>query len=94
MRRALVPGLFVAALLFMTASPALASDSYGQMPGAARSMSHTICAGHGAFGAFGKIYNFGEGIVNLPGYPSGPNGRGASGSSTGAANSALCGSAQ
>ena len=94
MRRTLVAGLFAVALLATTAGPAIAGDVYGQMPGATRSMSITPCAAHGSFGAFGKTYNFGEGIVNLPGYPTGPNGVGASGAATGANNSGLCGNPQ
>lgn len=91
MRRLLAAGLFGIALLITTAGPALAGDNYGAMPGAARSMSHTICAAHGSFGAFGKIDNFGAGIGNLSGAPSGPNGVGANGTATGDNNSGLCG---
>ena len=91
MRRFLVAGLGATALLIATAGPALGSDNYGVMPGASISASHTICSGHGSFGAFGKVYNFGSGIVNLGGAPTGPNGVGASGTATGANNSGLCG---
>ena len=44
--------------------------------GCEQSMSHTECAGHGAFGAFGKDESFAGG---------------ANGQSTGYFNSALCG---
>jgi hypothetical protein len=66
------------------AGPAFAGSAgdgsgYGTQPGYAVANSHTVCAGHGAFGAFGKDYN-------LKG--------GADGPATGAANSALCGNPQ
>lgn len=73
------------------AGPVSATDNYGVMPGATVSTSRTICAVHGSFGAFGKVYNFGSGITNLGGAPTGPNGIGASGSATGANNAEVCG---
>ena len=56
-----------------------ASDNYCSMSGCAESLSHTICAGHGSFGAFGKDNNFAGG---------------ADGDQTGFNNSTLCGNPQ
>jgi hypothetical protein len=66
------------------AIPALADNSgdgsgYGTQPGFSESLSHTECAGHGAFGAFGKDNNFAGG---------------ASGDRTAYNNSTLCGNPQ
>jgi hypothetical protein len=54
-------------------------SGYGTQPGFAVSQSNTTCSGHGAFGAFGKDYNFAGG---------------ANGQATGANNSSLCGNPQ
>ena len=71
------------------AIPAAASAEYGQQPGFDVSNSHTICAGHGAFGAFGTNgeapHDFG---VNNLGSNDAP---GADGRQTGLNNSTLCG---
>jgi hypothetical protein len=71
-----------AAMVCLTAGPALAGNAgdgsgYGTQPGFEVANSHTPCAGHGAFGAFGKDYNLAGG---------------ADGRQTGINNSALCGS--
>ena len=73
----------IAAAVAMLALPAVAAadnsgdgSGYGTQPGFAVALSHTECAGHGAFGAFGKDNNFAGG---------------ADGQATGAANSGLCG---
>jgi hypothetical protein len=70
--------------------PAFAA--YGTQPGFTVSNSHTACAGHGAFGAFGEngdvAHDFG---VNNPGSNNQP---GADGHQTGLNNSALCGNRQ
>ena len=51
-------------------------SEYGTQPGFAVAMSHTECAGHGAFGAFGKDNSLAGG---------------ANGYQTGLNNSGLCG---
>ncbi|TML69869.1 MAG: hypothetical protein E6G13_09285 [Actinobacteria bacterium] len=51
-------------------------SGYGTQPGFLVALSHTECAGHGAFGAFGKDNNFAGG---------------ANGQLTGYYNSSLCG---
>ena len=56
-----------------------ASDNYCSMSGCLQSQSHTICALHGSFGAFGKDNNFAGG---------------ADGDQTGINNSTLCGNPQ
>jgi hypothetical protein len=65
---------------------------YGSQPGFDVSNSHTTCAGHGAFGAFGDkgdvTHDFG---VNNPGSNNKP---GADGQQTGINNSTLCGNPQ
>ncbi len=71
-------------LSLAAAGPASADASgdgsgYGTQPGFAVANSHTECAGHGAFGAFGKDNNFAGG---------------ANGQATGANNSNLCGNPQ
>jgi hypothetical protein len=54
-------------------------SGYGTQPGYAVANENTICAGHGAFGAFGKDYNLAGG---------------ADGTQTGLNNSRLCGNRQ
>ena len=54
-------------------------SEYGTQPGFTVANSHTPCAGHGAFGAFGKDNNFAGG---------------ANGQLTGFNNSGLCGNPQ
>ena len=61
----------------------MASAAYGTQPGFAESLSHTECAGHGAFGAFGE---HGDIAHDFRG--------GADGQATGANNSGLCGNPQ
>jgi hypothetical protein len=39
-------------------------SGYGTQPGYEQSLSNTPCAGHGAFGAFGKNYNLSGGADN------------------------------
>ncbi|HLI15326.1 MAG TPA: hypothetical protein VKV23_04650 [Acidimicrobiales bacterium] len=94
MKRYLVAAVLCGALLVATGTPALAADGSQPVPGSTVALGHTTCAGHGSFGAFGREYNFGVGISNLGGAPSGPNGRGASGPATGSANANLCGRPQ
>ena len=81
--RLVVLGLAVAGVAAMSTS-AFAGNAgdgsgYGTQPGYDVSNSHTACAGHGAFGAFGKDYNLAGG---------------ADGQATGANNSNLCGNPQ
>ena len=54
-------------------------SEYGTQPGFAVANANTACAGHGAFGAFGKDNNFAGG---------------ANGYQTGINNSTLCGNRQ
>lgn len=61
-----------------TAGTAFAADSYGT-PGTTVALSHTICADHGSFGAFGKTTNFAGG---------------ATGHVTGTDNAGVCGNPQ
>jgi len=56
-----------------------AGSEYGTQPGFAVANANTPCAGHGAFGYFGKDNNLAGG---------------ADGPATGAANSSLCGNRQ
>jgi hypothetical protein len=86
MKKSLALLVAPAALLIAvaTAGPASAGSAgdgsgYGTQPGYAVATSHTACAGHGAFGAFGKD-------DNLAG--------GADGRQTGINNSSLCGNPQ
>ncbi len=67
-------GVVVAGLALPAAA---ASGGYCSQNGCEQSLSNTQCAGHGAFGAFGKDNNFAGG---------------ASGDRTAYANSTLCGS--
>jgi len=71
---------FAAAAMVMAsgtaATAAQGGNDYGEQPGYDTAMSHTECAGHGAFGVFGPD-------VNMAG--------GANGELTGLANSGLCG---
>ncbi len=60
--RTLVVATMTAGAFGATALPALAGNlgeglGYGTQPGYAVANSNTPCAGHGAFGAFGKDYN-------------------------------------
>ncbi len=83
------------ALAVGPAVAAFGADNYGSMPGYGVSMSHTSCAGHGSFGAFGADFNFGNttsGHVPYPGNAT--NGNGADGPATGYNNSNLCGNPQ
>ena len=70
--------IIAAALLMVGASAGAASaaNDYGSQPGYPIAMSNTVCAGHGAFGAFG---------------PGNSWAGGANGTNTGIANSTLCG---
>ena len=54
-------------------------SDYGTQPGFTVALSHTACAGHGAFGYFGKDNNMAGG---------------ADGNQTGLNNSGLCGNRQ
>jgi hypothetical protein len=70
-----------AAMLLGAGTVALAGNEYcgASANGCEHSMANTPCAGHGAFGAFGKDNNFAGG---------------ASGDRTGYYNSTLCGNPQ
>ena len=72
-------------------------SGYGTQPGFDTAIANSNgCAGHGAFGAFGTDYNFGNTtsghIVGAPG--NNQNGNGANGQQTGINNSTLCGNRQ
>ncbi len=87
-----------AALFVAMAAPAFASNAgdgsdYGTMPGFTVANSHTVCAGHGSFDAFGKDASLGTQKVHatfLGSYP----GPGTDGTQTGLNNSGLCGNRQ
>ena len=92
----LILGTIAGALVFgAMVMPVLASNSgdgsdYGIMPGYEIANSHTICAGHGSFNAFGKNASLGIEKVHatfLGSYP----GPGTDGAQTGLNNSSLCG---
>lgn len=73
-----------AVVVCLASAPAFADASgdgsgYGTQPGFEVALSHTTCAGHGAFGAFGKDHNLAGG---------------ANGRQTGINNSSLCGNPQ
>ncbi len=80
-----IVGLAASVALFgAMAAPTLAGNAgdgsgYGTQPGYAVANGNTPCAGHGAFGAFGKDANFAGG---------------ADGTQTGINNSTLCGHPQ
>jgi hypothetical protein len=92
---ALVVGLL---LTLSVAGPAVAGNEgdgsgYGTQPGFEVADSKTDCAGHGAFGFFGKDWNLGN--LQSGHYPGGSfPGPGADGQQTGANNSNLCGNPQ
>lgn len=71
-------------------------SGYGTQPGFDNAITNSNgCAGHGAFGAFGKDYNLGNansGHIPEPGNHE--NGNGADGQQTGINNSTLCGNPQ
>jgi hypothetical protein len=71
-------------------------SGYGTQPGFQTAQTNSNgCAGHGAFGAFGKDFNFGNSTSGHTPYPgNNQNGNGANGQATGAANSSLCGNPQ
>ncbi len=88
------------------AVPALASSAgdgsaYGTQPGFDTATMNTPCAGHGAFGAFGKDFNFGNSTSGRATDSSGnslagnaQNSNGADGQATATNNSTLCGNPQ
>lgn len=69
----------VCALVLPAIGVAGEGHAYGEQPGFAVANGNTLCAGHGAFGYFGKDNNLAGG---------------ANGYLTGLNNSALCGSRQ
>jgi hypothetical protein len=88
--------------LFLLSGSAFAGNAgdgsgYGTQPGFTNAQANSNgCAGHGAFGAFGKDYNFGNTTSgHVPGAPgNNQNNNGANGQLTGANNSSLCGNPQ
>ncbi|HKC22014.1 MAG TPA: hypothetical protein VKB64_05825 [Gaiellaceae bacterium] len=82
-------GLLVVVVALAVPTMAWAGGGYGSQPGYSVANANTICAGHGAFGAFGDKgdvhHDFG---VNNPGADGKP---GADGTATGFNNSSLCG---
>ena len=82
--RAFIASLVIAAAaLIGLASPASADYCGASANGCEHSQANTICAGHGAFGAFGEN---GDGPYDFRG--------GASGDHTAYSNSTLCGNPQ
>jgi len=97
MRKFILGAAAVAGLLVLPASAAFAGVGNGSQPGAV-AMTNTVCAGHGAFGAFGNNgvgqHDFGvnnPGSTGLPGASNWQNPSTTSGLSTGGNNSSLCG---
>ena len=97
MRKFILGAAAVAGLLLLPASAAFAGVGNGTQPGAV-AMGNTVCAGHGAFGAFGNNgvgqHDFGvnnPGSNGLPGASNWQNPSTTSGLSTGGNNSSLCG---
>lgn len=95
----LIAGAAISAAAFSSfAVPAFASNAgdgsdYGTMPGYTIANDNTVCAGHGAFDAFGKDASLGTETVHatfLGSYP----GPGTDGTQTGLNNSLLCGNRQ
>lgn len=93
------------ALFASSALPAFASNSgdgsdYGTQPGYAVATSHTVCADHGSFDAFGKGANLGievspgNGDVQHATFLGSWPGPGTDGTQTGINNSSLCGHPQ
>lgn len=95
-------GTAAAVGLLMLSGSAFAGNAgdgsgYGTQPGFDNAITNSNgCAGHGAFGAFGKDFNFGNTTSGrVPGAPGNDqNGNGANGQQTGANNSGLCGNPQ
>ena len=94
-----------AVMLGAMAIPAFASNSgdgsdYGTMPGHDVATSHTVCADHGSFNAFGKGANLGievspgNGNVQHATFLGSWPGPGTDGTQTGINNSTLCGNPQ
>lgn len=94
-----------AVMLAAVAVPAFASNSgdgsdWGTMPGYAEATSHTECADHGSFDAFGKGANLGieaspgNGDVQHATFLGSWPGPGTDGTQTGTNNSGLCGNPQ
>jgi hypothetical protein len=53
MKRIALVAALLAASMFVLAGTAMAGDGYGWQPGFTTATDNTICAGAGAFGAFG-----------------------------------------
>ena len=83
MRAFLVSIALAVSALIGFASPAAAEYCGASSNGCGQSMGNTICAGHGAFGAFGEHGDFGHDFRG-----------GASGDRTAFNNSTLCGNPQ
>jgi hypothetical protein len=86
MKRISLIAALLGVIVLAFAGSALAGGGYGSQPGYNIANANTICAGHGAFGAFGAT-----GDVQHDFGVSNPNGPGADGAQTGLNNSSLCG---
>lgn len=83
--------VIVIVMLAVMVGQAFAGDGYGSQPGYPTANGNTVCAGHGAFGAFGTtgdvVHDFG--INNL-----GSNGKPGASRLTGPTNAVVCGNPQ
>ena len=97
-KKFLIGAVASAGMVVAMSGPAFAGNAgdgsgYGTQPGHSVSNDHTVCAGHGSFGAFGKDASLGTEKVHatfLQSYP----GPGTDGTQTGINNSNLCGNPQ
>jgi len=63
MKRISLVAALVGAIVLAFAGIAMAGNGYGSQPGFAVASANTVCAGHGAFGAFGNgqaTHDFGK----------------------------------
>jgi len=88
MKRISLIAALLGVIVLAFAGSALAGGGYGSQPGYDKATANTICAGHGAFGAFGASSDKHDFGVNYPGADGKP---GADGAATALNNSSLCG---
>jgi len=90
MKRIALVAALLGAIIFAFAGTALAGGGYGSQPGFLKATANTLCAGHGAFGAFGNgqvTHDFGkDNVTNSNGAAPGVDG-----TQVGLNNSSLCG---
>jgi hypothetical protein len=96
MKKIIVGALASAGMVAAMSVPAFAVGAgYGTQPGYPVSNGNTVCAGHGAFGAFSGTANGAQQGSAVHGFVLADQAAGISlGSETGPANSLLCGNPQ